>query len=226
MEKIAQRFNAADPSSVELHGNPMLQGNKGWKQIAQVERLNAIKDALCALDRTHHSTKIFAVVVEKNAVTDENPVEFAFEQLLNRFDRYLGRLHLQGDTQRGLLIVDKSTFERRFQGLAENFRTEGHRWGRLRNIAEVPLFADSRASRLIQLADLVSYSVFRFFEKSDDRFMELVRHRLDREGQQIHGLVKWERRVAATSVTRVSTEHTETTITASQLSADGVKELR
>lgn len=146
-------------------------------------------------------------MVEKHAVSNESPMEFAFEQLLNRFDRYLGRLHLQGNTQRGLLVVDKSSFERRFQGLAHNFRSQGHRWGRLRNIAEVPLFADSRASRLIQLADLVSYGVFRHFEKADNRFMPMISSRFDREGTQVHGLVRWEARDRP--ATRIVAEHME-----------------
>lgn len=51
LEKIAERFNAADPASVELHGNPMVQGNKGWKQVTQAERIAAIQDAQCA--RSH-----------------------------------------------------------------------------------------------------------------------------------------------------------------------------
>jgi hypothetical protein len=115
LEKIAARFNRADSASVELHGNPMIQGNKGWKQFPQLDRINAIKDALYALNRTHVSTKVFTVVVEKNSVTTGNPIEFAFEQLCNRFDRYLGRLHLQNNTQRGLLVVDRSSFEKRFK---------------------------------------------------------------------------------------------------------------
>jgi hypothetical protein len=154
------------------------------------------------------------VVVEKNAISTGSPVEFAFEQLCNRFDRYLGRLHLQNNTQRGLLVVDRSSFEKRFQGLAQSFRTQGHRWGRLMNIAEVPLFADSRASRLIQMADLVSYGVFRYFEKGDNRFMPILSPRFDREGQQVHGLVHWEHRpaLAATTIVTASRAGFQTTV--------------
>jgi len=212
LEKIAARFDEADPGSVELHGNPMVQGNKGWKQFPQTDRLNAIKDSLSALCRTHPSTKIFSIVVEKGSVSDGDPVEFAFEHLCNRFDRYLGRLHNQGNTQRGLLVVDRSSFEKRFQGLVQSFQTKGHRWGRLVNIAEVPLFADSRASRLIQLADLVSYSVFRHFEKQDDRFIPIIAQRFDREGQQLHGLVRWQNRSAASFVASTVTHYESHTV--------------
>jgi hypothetical protein len=55
-------------------------------------------------------------------------------------------------------------------------------------LAEVPLFLDSKASRLIQLADLVAYAVFRNYERTDSQFYDVIRDRFDREGGVIHGL--------------------------------------
>lgn len=211
IEKIAARFDPADSRSVELHGNPMVQGNKGWKRFPQQDRIQAMQDVLGAFNKTHPSNRIFSVVIEKGSVTDGDPVEFAFEQLCNRFDRYLGRLHKEGDTQRGILIVDESKHERRFQRLARNFSIVGHRWGILRNLSEVPLFVDSRASRLIQLADFVSYGIFRHFEKGDNRFFSILQTKFDREGGQTHGLVHWKKRQQPVAV--VSEEVTITTTT-------------
>lgn len=56
------------------------------------------------------------------------------------------------------MIFDKSTYEETIQNLATDFRTVGHQWNVIANLAEVPLFLDSKASRLIQLADLVAYA--------------------------------------------------------------------
>jgi hypothetical protein len=176
----------------------MLQGNKGWKKFPQSDRIAAMQDTIRTLQNTHLGNRIFSVVIEKGAAIEDDPVEFAFEQLCNRFDRYLGRLHKEGNSQRGLLIVDESKHERRFQKLARNFSIVGHRWGVLRNLSEVPLFVDSRASRLIQLADLISYGVFRYYEKGDDRFFPLIEPRLDRDVGQTHGLVHWKRRYVET----------------------------
>ena len=58
--------------------------------------------------------------------------------------------------QRGLIIMDESKHELALQSLARQFRIGGARWGHFRNLAEVPLFVDSKASPLIQLADLVA----------------------------------------------------------------------
>jgi hypothetical protein len=81
-------------------------------------------------------------------------MEVAFEHIASRFDRMLGRLYKGGDTQRGLIVLDKSTYETSLQGLATTFRTKGHQWGQLHNLSEVPLFVDSKATRMVQFADL------------------------------------------------------------------------
>jgi hypothetical protein len=56
------------------------------------------------------------------------------------------------------------------------------------------------------MADLISYGVFRFYEKGDDRFMPILFSRFDKEGQQIHGLVHWQYRSAPTVAATIITE--------------------
>lgn len=86
------------------------------------------------------------------------------------------------------MIFDKSTYETTLQNLAIEFRTIGHSWGVIRNFAEVPLFLDSRASRLIQLADLVAFSIFRAYEYQDSSFMHIIENRFDSLDGNKHGL--------------------------------------
>ena len=146
LDKIAQRFNPADPASVELHGSPMLAGKGMWRHHPLIDREQAIRDALNVLAQSHQSNRLFASVIKKSAVSPRDPVETAFEQVASRFDRCLMRLHHAGDTQRGLIIFDKTTYETTLQSLAADFRTIGHTWGIIRNFSEVPLFLDSKAS--------------------------------------------------------------------------------
>jgi len=188
LDRIAARFNPADPNSVELHGNAMLAGRKFWRQFRKSDRETAIKDALKILASSHNSNRVFICVIKKALASPRDPVELAFEQLSSRFDHFLMRLHKNGDTQRGIIIFDKSTYESTIQNLATDFRTIGHSWGVIRNLAEVPLFLDSRASRLIQLADLIAYAAFKKYEKADDQFYSIIESRLDQEGGITHGL--------------------------------------
>ncbi|WP_153798916.1 DUF3800 domain-containing protein [Foetidibacter luteolus] len=187
LDKIASRFNPSDPLSVELHGNPMFGGKNYWRRIPRDERVQAIKDSL-SLIASHNLNRVFGCVVRKSVVSPKDPVEFAFEQLASRFDYFLRRLHNSGDTQRGIIIFDKSTYESTIQNLATYFRTTGHSWDILRNLAEVPLFIDSKASRLIQLADLVAYAILRKYEQGDDQFFNIIENRFDGKGGIRHGL--------------------------------------
>lgn len=189
LDTIASRFNPADPSSVELHGNPMVGGKNMWRKYPRADREQAIVDALEVFRKSHASNRLFASVINKAAVSPNDPVELAFEQLSSRFDYYLKRLHNQSkDTQRGIIIFDKTTYESSIQALAADFRTIGHTWGIIRNFSEVPLFLDSKASRLIQLADLIAYSIFRYYERADNRFYSIIESRLDSDGGIVHGL--------------------------------------
>ncbi len=188
MDKIATRFNPADPASVELHGSPMLNGSGAWRRQPKADREQAILDALQSFMQSHPNNRIFASVIKKASVSPQDPVEIAFEQLASRFDHYLKRLHKNGDTHRGLIVFDKSTYETTLQTLATDFRTVGYTWGVIRNFAEVPLFLDSKASRLIQLADLIAFSIFRHFERGDSRFYSIIQPGFDVEGGIVHGL--------------------------------------
>lgn len=189
MDNIAARFNPDDPNSVELHGSPMLNGQKFWRQFSVPERIKAIKDCLESFAKSHVTNNIFGCVIRKSVVEPKDPVEVAFEQLASRFDYYLKRLHRkEGNSQRGIIIFDKSTYETTIQHLAADFRKIGHSWNIIRNFAEVPLFIDSRASRLIQLADLVAYSIFRKYERQDNQFYEIIKNRIDNDRGQQHGL--------------------------------------
>nr|WP_280513906.1 DUF3800 domain-containing protein [Salinarimonas ramus] len=135
--------------------------------------------------------RLFGAVIHKRAVSPEDPMELAFEQLCNRFDRLLGRMHRAGDTQRGMIILDETSYETSLQALARDFRLMGHRWGQLRNLCDVPLFVNSQATRMIQYADMIAYALRRYYDKGDSSLFDLVAHRFDAEGGVLHGLVHY-----------------------------------
>ena len=46
LDKIAERFDPANPKAVELHGSPMLNGRAEWEHVPYNDRVQTLKDAL------------------------------------------------------------------------------------------------------------------------------------------------------------------------------------
>lgn len=195
LDDLVGTFGLGDPNEIELHGSPMYNGRgEPWKSVNKNIRLDYMTQVLNVLNKQGHSTRTFGVAVNKQAIGPQDPVKYAFEEICNRFNFYLTRLSdrrggRREDRQRGLIVMDESQYEQPLQALAKKFRRKGARWGKLRNLAEVPLFVDSEASRLIQLADMVAFSMWRKYEHADGRFFDSIIPRFDQDGGVIHGLV-------------------------------------
>lgn len=190
LDSLAAEICPDDPERLEFHGSHMLPGKGFWRSIKDKDLRRAhIKSALATGRKLQGHWALFGVVVEKAAVAGEDPVEYAFEQIVTRFDTFLKRQYRKGNTQRGLIILDKSTMETRMQALARDFRKNGSRWGSITNLADVPMFVDSAATRAVQYADLVSYALWQKFEKDDPAFLDQVGDLFDQEGGVVHGLL-------------------------------------
>ena len=195
LDDVVDSFGVGQPSSeIEIHGNPMLQGKGKWRSIPRLRRVEMMREALGVLTGAAKTAKAFGVVVDKQSIAPKDPVEYAFEEICNRFNLFLNRnFKSRGgrdeDKQKGLVVMDESNYEQPLQALAREFRTSGTRWGDLRNMAEVPLFVDSRASRLVQLADLLAFALWRRYEKNDATFFDTIVSKFDASGGVIHGLV-------------------------------------
>lgn len=188
MNSIAARFSLSleDTYDFELHGSPMRSGKSEWRNFPYLQRNQAILDCLELIKK--HKLKIFASVIEQGYSSGTDTITECFEQISSRFDMYLSRLHSQGNTQRGITIFDKSSTEKSIQALARTFKNSGHTYGKLRNFSEVPLFLDSKSSRLIQLADLVSYAIYRHYEHNDSAYFDIIKDCFDSHNGKIHGL--------------------------------------
>ncbi len=136
-------------------------------------------------------SRLFGVAIEK-AVIPENQYERAFEEIVSRFDQMMTRFNDAGspdNRQRGLIVVAQSSYRANLELLASRIAEQGHRWGETHNLADIPYFAPASSTRLLQLADFVSNSVYRRYEHRDARTFETIMPRFDQEGARIHGLV-------------------------------------
>lgn len=118
-----------------------------------------------------------------------NPVEYNLEQIGSPFYMDLRRHFVRKNERlQSLIVFDRNSYKTCIEGLAAGFRSMGHRFGRVRNLSEVPLFLDSRVSRPVRLADRIADVLFRSLEHRGGRFIEVIQHRFDAEDGAPHGL--------------------------------------
>lgn len=189
---VAESISSIAPGSIELHASEIWAGRKDpWKSMGRTTRKDVIKQTLETMRGEPATTVVFACAIHKDSFPKQDPVELAFEELCSRFDLFLARQRIKfNQHHQGLIVLDEATYETALQGLSRKFRFLGTRWGKsIKYLNEVPLFVDSKASRLIQLADHVAYAVRRRYDADDLTYFNCIESRFDSEEGKIHGLV-------------------------------------
>ena len=191
-EVQARHFPGLQP--VEFHASPIRSGKDFWRNV-DVERKEAVLREICeAIGRSNDpGVVLFAAAVEKSdRLWGEKAVERATEEICGRFDLFLMRLYHEEKTpHRGLLIFSEGRFTKRAKVWVRGFRELGTRWGVLRNLSDIPYFASSKDTRLLQVADFVAHAVYLLYERRDASLIKPFLHRFDQKDGKLHGLVHY-----------------------------------
>ena len=155
VDTVARRYLAPHLHGLELHVQEIKDGQRSWGRIPRPVKNGLLSDIprLIGTFGNHPGYGLFAVARAPQAVPAANPFERTFEELLLRFTQMLIRLRNDGEDHFGLVVADEARYERVLQPLVARWRSQGTRFARLGRLAEVPLFIDSRATRMTQAAD-------------------------------------------------------------------------
>jgi Protein of unknown function (DUF3800) len=201
---LARRLpKGLNPSDFELHAteikNPVknVRGKKvksPWARVPVKDRFDIIGATFRAIAKyecqdAERPCVLFGAVVDSSYQDRE---ERAYEEVLHKFDEMLNRrAHATGEHERGIVIHDRRVLEERtVQGWTQSWREVAGRIGKLTHIVDVPLFADSRASRLIQAADFVAWGLNRYYGPAqDEKWVKPLWGSFDAVGTSMHGLI-------------------------------------
>jgi uncharacterized protein DUF3800 len=176
---------------VEFHASPIRAGRGFWRGIDMATRQAILQDiGQIIAGANQPGVCLFAAVVEKSAaIYGEDAVKLATEQVCRRFDTFLARRATEhADPQRGLLVFAESHYQQRAKVWVRGFRELGTQWGVLRNLSDIPYFASTKESRLLQLADYVSHAMFMLYERRDPTLARGILLRIDQKNGILHGL--------------------------------------
>ena len=151
------------PDDLELHaaeiGNPSRLRRSRWVRVPRATRRAIVSDAVRALaDFEPGEGRIFRLLGVTADPGNPNCERLSYEALLNRFDDLVAA---EGNGDLGLAISDVSARAGPIQRLANRWRNAPGPLGQLDAMVDVPFFSDSNASRLLQAADLVAWSLWR-----------------------------------------------------------------
>jgi hypothetical protein len=188
--------------------NPKLhkQSKKNFKKTEDYihltfkERKNFIIDISKEISKWRFS-RLFAECIDKiyfnpHKNNGNSIDEQAFEQITSRFETFLKNRSKskKTDTSKrdkvfGILIHDNNeTVAKKHTDLMTRFHERGTLWTQIENIIETPLFVDSKLTSMIQLADLCSYALRRYFENGETYLFEHIFKRADRKYGTLVGI--------------------------------------
>lgn len=189
---VQRRVLAPEHHELEIHASRIISGRHEWSHVPEPERLallDAVFDHISGWrSQSGRGVSAFAVVVHKATFRGRSIVELAYDQLLARFDSFVTRQHLAGDSHRSLVIADESAYEQLLQQSLPRWKSGVGSPKRLHSLVEVPLFVDSRASRLIQAADCVAWAIWNYYERGHATYAERIHPLFDASDGVQHGL--------------------------------------
>lgn len=165
---------------------------KPYIHLTRDERRRLIRDVADCVSQWGFA-RLFAECVDKlhfdPALSTQTVDEQAFEQVVSRFETYLGNTEVSTQRNYGLLVHDNNhSVAKRHTALMRSFHQEGTPWTSIERIIETPLFVDSSLTRLVQVADLCSYALRRYLENNETELFHRIFDRADRSGSAVVGV--------------------------------------
>lgn len=159
VDKVCSQYRSI-PARAELHGYPLFHGEGDWTALSSVPRvrIGTYNDAFAAIATS--GARIITRGVDRKRLearytAPDHPHAVVLQHLLERIDELaeeMGELALVIADE-----VDQADSYRRSLWMFQRFSTGGYRSRQLTRIVDTLHFVPSKASRLVQGADLIAF---------------------------------------------------------------------
>jgi hypothetical protein len=197
LDKIQNKWFPTATIPIEFHAAKIRNGmGEPWHSMSKTKRKEFLDD-LCdvIVKASPKGIRLFSIVIHKASFPLEDPVEKSFYELCGHIDAFIEGENIQlsregKDKNRGLIVLDSSKYGTQLDKLLLAYRNRGGTlFGRVKNFADAPTFANSATTRLLQIADIVSYAVHRRYESGDASLLDRILGRFQQKEGKIHGLM-------------------------------------
>jgi hypothetical protein len=182
LDDIQRRYYPDRTVPLGFHATEVRGGRGVFRELRQNVRDRLMFEIYDCIANARFPTLIaFATAMDVTcAQSPDQVLHDTFQDVCQRFNVFLKRQFRHGKPNKGLLIVDEA-HQQRYRQLVADFRREGTDYqGPLANLIDIPYFARSHDTRMIQLADFCAYAVFRRYENQDSTYFQHVLPKFDR----------------------------------------------
>lgn len=156
-----------------MHAVDVHQGKGHFDDMPSVTRKQLLLDISDLIGRQKFPNLVsFSTCIHISALrTQKEALEKAVEDLTSRFNIFMKRLYSKDLRGKGLLIIDQA-HQARYRELIAEFQSVGSKYGKMTNIVDIPYFAGAQDTRMLEIADVCAYSVFRLYERKDHEYFD------------------------------------------------------
>lgn len=181
LDDIQSRYFPHYQMPLAFHATDIHGARGQFRALLRKEREALMSELYATIDVAGFPSLVaFAAAMHVSKAQSEDQVlHDTFQDLIQRFNTFLKRQHKLGHTHKGLVIIDQA-HQKNYRQLLASFQKEGTEFGYIGNIIDIPYFAGSHDTRMIQLADLCAYAVFRNYEHTDPKYFNAMLERFDK----------------------------------------------
>ena len=186
LDDVQRQFFPSIQIPIEIHAGHIYHRKGRFKNMSLDQR-DALLDAAYSVIANAGFPNLIGFVTAIHVSAVQTPAQAfsdCLEDLCERFNTFLVRQFNAGFKDKGMLIMDRSGREQQVRDLMADFAYHGTRHGYLGNIVDVPYFGDSSHTRMLQLADLLTFAANRYFNQDHDTYLLKVLPRIDRRSRQ------------------------------------------
>lgn len=181
VDDIQRKYFPSISIQLNLHAHEIAKGMGHFRGLGITKQQELLRDVYGLIHSGSFPRFVmFATDMDISAaVSSGQTVYDTFQDVCQRFNTLLVRLFNRGTPTKGLLVIDQA-HEQQYRDLLRQFQTTGTRFGYVNNIIDVPYFAHAVHTRMIQLADFITYATYIRYEHNDSAFFDMIKDRFDR----------------------------------------------
>lgn len=185
MNAIQHKYFPGIQTHIPFHSTEIRSGHGAFRKTNKDARERILTDLFSMIKSIDFpKLVVFSTILNITQATRANDdLSKVFSDIASRFNIFLARGYRRGPKNKGMIIIDHA-HEEKYMDFFQGYRDNGTPYGTIHHVVDIPYFARGKDTRMIQLADLCAYAVFRRYEHEDFTYFDYIKTKFDRRSRK------------------------------------------